>query len=50
MIRGLRHLSYKERLKEMGLISMEKRRLQEDFTAAFQERPTGKMGRDHQGV
>ena len=36
MIRGLEHLSYKERLREMGLFSMEKKKLQEHLTAAFQ--------------
>jgi len=36
MIQGIEHLSYEDGLRQMGLFSLEKRRLLEELVAAFQ--------------
>ena len=35
VIRGMEHLSYEDRLRELGFFSLEKRMLQGNLTVAF---------------
>ncbi|KAJ7399068.1 hypothetical protein BTVI_118567 [Pitangus sulphuratus] len=49
MIKGLAHFSCEDGLKDLELFSLEKRRFQEDLTAAFQYQK-GAYKRDGEGL
>ena len=45
MIQGMKHLSYEDKLKGLGLFSLEKRRLGSDLIVAFQNLKGGATGK-----